>query len=391
MDTLHISYCAFLKNANRKNCHYYCRVRERGKPPFDVDLKTKSKDIAEAWVSLRRSEVERYNEYVVCGEQVPADLSARIVRRKPEESQGNPTLAKVSPVAVRAALDSWEGYLRRIGKAERTTDLYIKLVSRTLDADTPLSDIDAKLLRNSLTKHDSLASATRKLYSVALREFTKFLSSEYGVSHNLVDCFAMVTVTSEEKGYWTPQQVRQIIEHVHWDDPVIEQNYKAYFWFLYLTGARQGEAGMLEWRDIVDGTVTFRAETTKNRKTRRVPLTAGMLDMLSKLPHDSKLVFSRIHDIQQMRYYVLKKAVKEAKAPMGSLHTFRRSASWYLYSQIDDIKLVSQLLGHSASVALTWYQKTREVDKVAEKVKKVWDKDLNMPTLVDAYIESGMF
>ena len=383
MDTKHITVCAIRKNAYKlKNPSYYARVKVDGKTR-EVPLNTTSKDVADAWVRLRRDEIKKYNDYITSGETPPNGLLDKLI-----PAGAKPTGKQVT---VQEAVDAWEIYMKRIGRRPRTIELYCKDVRRTLEPDMRISGIDSKNLNRSLSKHDPLKSATRKLYSVALREFVKFLVMEYGLDRNLIDCFTFIKVHQEERGYWLPKQVRNIVEHVKCKDPVVEHNYKAYFWFLFITGARQGEGGLVEWTDIRDGFVTLRAENTKTNKTRRIPLTAGLMALLKTLPHDSKLVFSHIGKIQPARYDVLKRAARLAGEPNYGLHGFRRSASYYIYTHVGDLKIASQILGDSPSTMMQYYQKTREADKVADAVKDAWDKDLNLPSLVDSYLESGMF
>ena len=72
------------------------------------------------------------------------------------------------------------------------------------------------------------------------------------------------------------------------------------------------------------------------------------------------------------RLALLKRAMHRAGVEEGCLHTFRAAVSTLLYRDCEDIKAVSQILGHSASVALEFCQKTRG----AEELRKVVDTDL---------------
>lgn len=378
---LKISYTVWKKHGD----NYYCRVRERGVQPLDINLHTTNKAQAEAFILLRKRELELYNAQLLAGE--PADASKLLRRSTHLIAQKGAS----EGISVMAAADAWEMYLRRSGKRPRSIETYLKSLKNTIDFAIPLSALTDKVINQSLAKHDHLKSATRKSYGVALREFVKFCVKEYGINRDLIDCFIFVKVDQEEKGYWTPQQVRRIIDKVECRDERTTQCYKAYFWFLFQTGCRQGEGGLVEWDDIKDGMVTIRAENTKGGKTRRVALTLGMLDLLAQLPHVSKLVFAYISTHQASRFSVLARAVKLAEVPHGGLHTFRHSASMYLYSKIADIKLVSQMLGHSPSVALQYYQRTRESDKVADAVKQAFAESVDMPSLNDKFIEGDLW
>ena len=377
-----ITVCAFKKNAYKlKNPSYYARVKIDGKTK-DIPLHTDSKDVADAWVRLRRAEIQRYNDYVVAGETPPPDLLDRLIIAKKD--------VPTASIQVRESVESFELHLRRSGHREASISTYLRALRNCIDYSQPLSAVTERFLTESLRKHDHLKAATRKSYCVAVREWVKFCCREYGLNRDLIDCFTFIKVQTEEKGFWTMNEMRRIIDNVQCRDEASTQCYKAYFWLMATTGARQGEAAALEWSDLRDGAVTFRAETTKSGQTRTCPLTLGVLDLLNRLPRVSKRIFAYIGNQQASRFAVLSKAVEKAGVRPGGLHTFRHSASMYLYSKISDIKLVSQILGHSAQTALTYYQKTREVDKVSDAITEAYDGEHNLPSLMDWFVENDL-
>lgn len=376
-----ITICAFKKNAYKlKNPSYYARVKVDGKTR-DIPLHTSDKDVADAWVRLRRSEIQRYNDYIVAGEQPPPGLLDRLIIAKKGTSEA---------VSVRTAVDAWSAHLSRSGKRPATISTYLRAMRNCLDYSLPLTAVTEKYLNEALRKHDHLKAATRKSYCVTVREFVKFCCREYGLNRDLIDCFTFIKVQTEEKGFWTMNEMRRLIDNVQCRDEASTQCYKAYFWLMATTGARQGEAAALEWSDLRDGAVTFRAETTKSGQTRTCPLTIGVLDLINKLPRVSKKIFAYIGRQQASRFAVLSKAVEKAGVRQGGLHCFRHSASMYLYSKIPDIKLVSQILGHSAQTALRYYQATREVEKVSDAITEAYDGENNLPSLMDWFVENDL-
>ena len=384
MPILHISYSVYRKNAKRGSVNYYCRVRENQKT-VDINLHTTDKAKADAYVRLRRSEVQRYNDYVVAGEKVPPDLEDLIVR--PIRNCTERGLGAV--LTVRGSVDSFDAHLRRTGHRTATVATYLRALRNCLDFDAPLSAVDERFLSDGLRKHDGLKSATRKSYCVACREWVKFCVKEYGMRRDLIDSFNFVKVQSVERGYWTMTEIRRLIDAIKCRDDATTRTYKAWCWLMATTGARQGEASLIEWSDLKEGNVTFRAETTKNGVSRTVPLTIGVLELINQLPKVNKKVFAYLGRTQASRYAVVVKAVKEAKVSMGSLHTFRHSASMYLYKRISDIKLVSQILGHSAQTALKYYQANREVEKVGDALSEAYSEERNLPSSMDSLIEEG--
>ena len=200
----------------------------------------------------------------------------------------------------------------------------------------------------------------------------------------------MTKVDKVEKGYWRMNEIYQIIEAVECRDKVMQEQIKVYFWMMATAGSRQGETALIRWGDIKDGCVTFRAETTKNNKTRVVPLDRRVLEMLERMPHEGERVFSAIPNSQAGRFSILSKAIKKSNMPKGGLHTFRHSASMYLYAHSQDLKAVSQLLGHSPETAMQYYQASRQTDELRNLVDSAYESETMIPSTMDELIKAGL-
>lgn len=384
---LKISYSLWQKNKNRGDTTYWCRVRERGHSPLDINLHTKVKAQAEAFVLLRKHELELYNAQVLAGE--PADDS-KLLRRGMPTVQQKGTSKPVS--TLRVCLDSWESDLRRRSFSNRTIRTYTTNVMYVLkDLNLSVTTLTPETVRRQMTEHDDIKASTRRCYFMAYKEFLRYCIKHYGIPVETLEEIPKIHQTQTDRPYWTLNEIRMIIDHVHCKSELVEDSYKAFFWFLATTGARQGEAGALEWSDISnDGVVTFRASTTKGNTMRRVPLEWRILEMLSKLPHKSKLVFHYIHSTQPMRFHVLAQAVKEAGVKHGGLHTFRHSASMYLYARTSDIKATAELLGHSPATALQYYQSSRSADQLRDMVAKAFEDSNLLPSPMDRLIDEDL-
>lgn len=383
MKPLKISYTYYAKYKD----HLYCRVRQAGVKTFDVNLNTTDKVAAENYVRLRRSELELYNRYVMAGEPVPEEVERKLLRR------GNPSLPQrgtSEAVSLRKCMDDWEQHLRRLGKRERTIETYCKHVRLTVPLDQSTADFTKANVVTWLSKHDKLKTATRKAYSVATREFAKFLVDRGDIDAKVLTGWPMTKVHTEERGYWSMQEMYRVIEAIKCQDPECEAGMKAFCWLMATTGARQGEAGQLKWSDLANGIITFRAETTKNNVTRRVPLDTRIAEMLLKLPRKGPLIFGTIPPSQPGRYAIVSKAVKRAGVPHGGLHTFRHSASMLMYARTSDIKAVAQYLGHSPAVSLFFYQASRQAEDLKDIVKKTFDSEILLPNPMDDLIKAGL-
>lgn len=384
MGPLKISYSYYAKYKD----HLYCRVRQAGVKTFDVNLHTTDRAQAETFIRLRRAELDLYNRYVLAGETVPEDVANKLLRR------GSPAIAQKGPSEavslLTTAMDGWEQDMRLRGKREATMSTYEKQVRLTIPEGSTVSDFTIENVQAWLTKFASRKTSTKKAYSVSLREFGKYLVRHHGLAATVLDNWPMTKVMQEERGFWTLQEMRSIIEAIKCKDKKCEAAMKAFCWVMATCGSRQGETGLLKWSDFRDGALTYRAETTKNNVTRRVPLDMRVCEMLLQLPRRGALIFGAIPPTQAGRYSIVAKAVRRAGAPHGGLHTFRHSASMLLYAKSRDIKAVAQLLGHSESVALKYYQASRQSDELRKVVDKAFSDDTSIPSTMDRMIEDGL-
>ena len=382
MEQLKISLCVYHKNPDRQNSSYYARMRFNGKTT-DIPLNTKDRGVAESWVRLRRSEIQRYNDYVLVGEEPPSDLLSKL------PINGTKTVRRAS-VTLRQCYYSFELDMRRRGLRNRSIEAYMKNLRLTVPLDEPLSAVTRDSLRLWMSKHDSLRSATRKHYSVALHEFCKYLVDSYGVDPRVIANWPKIKVEHVEKGFWKMHEIYHIIDAVECKNKLCERQMKVYLWTLALCGSRQGETALLKWSDLKDGCLTFRAENTKTNKTRVVPVDMRLLDMINRLPHDSDFIFSNIPSSQAGRYTVLERAVKKSGMPQGGLHQLRRSCCYYLYGHCNDVKAVSQVLGNSPATAMDFYVKSRQSDTLRELIDSAYSEEHMIPSPLDRLLEEDL-
>lgn len=377
-----ITVCAYLKNAHKlKNPQYYARVKIDNKT-HDIPLHTTEKSVADSWVRLRRSEIQRYNDYIACGEVPPEDLLAKLNIGSNKPSKGSVDLIK--------ALDEWETELRRRGFRERSIDTYCKGVRATIPQGSTTEDFTRANIRLWLSKHDHLRPSTRKSYSVSLHEFCKHLIAEHGLDSRLLQEWPRVIVEPVSKNSWTMAQMYHIIEAVKCTDKVMEEQFKVYAWIMASCGSRQGETYELTWNDFHDNCLTFRAETTKGRKERTVPLDIRVAEMLLRMPRHGAKIFSAIPKSQAGRYSILERAVKAAGAPHGGLHTFRTSVSRILYRKCKDITAVAALLGHSPEVSMMHYSEARKAEELRTLVDNAYSDEMMIPSPMDELIKAGL-
>ena len=394
MKPIKVSYSIYIKNPKRPSAHYYARVREKGQNLFDVDLHTTSKAQAEAWLKLRRNEVEMVNAKILLGEPVTEDQLKSLVRYCNRYS----TTQTVKTISIREAVDNYEQHLRRVGKRETTISTYLRALKAVLSPvyTNPINTITDELIDSQMAQFDGLKASTRKNYSVALHELLKYLVHKYDLSSKLIEYVPKIKVETVERPYWQPFQVQRIIDAVQCRDKVMEQAAKAYFWFLFGTGARQGEAYMVEWSDLtqidpVTIFVTIRAENTKTNHTRRVPLDWRIARLLYRLPKEGAKVFSALPKSQAGRFSILQRAIKKSGMPAGNMHSFRHSYCMLAYSKTDDIKAISEMVGHSPEVGLKYYQASRQQDRLRETMDKTFEGENVLPSPIDDLVDAGLW
>lgn len=361
---MELKYSAVLKNRHRASAKYWGRIRQGTRERW-VNLNTQDKAVADKWVARQRNILFQVNEYEEQGQPVPADLMAKLItvdatpvsvndREKPFTAPG-------------ATLDKWECAMRASGMRSTTIANYQRAFVVLLHGKSP-ETLTADSVRDMILSRAELKNATRRFYCNALSSLFRWMER-----HDLVKALPKVKVEGSNPVYWSEQDMEEIIMEVRSDTAERTMQYRQYFNMMRLIGSRQGETYLLEWRDIDHQTesVTFRADITKSRKARRVPLPFSLFaELEDRRGNPNERVFNLVSTSQSRRYTVLKKAL-DRLGLQGSAHSFRRSRAAILYRQQNaDIKAIAELLGHSPEVSLEFYQQSRTLDELRELVER---------------------
>lgn len=169
----------------------------------------------------------------------------------------------------------------------------------------------------------------------------------------------------EEMQIWTPEEFHQFISFV--ESPM----YKTFFWFLYLSGCRRGEAVAIGWQDIdsIKGIVKIRKSVTNKTDTGNYEITTPKNFSSNREIHLPQFIFemfSEYRDWQQEHYenqtFVfcgdrplpftsiereLAKGCYKSGVNKIRLHDFRHSCASLLLSSGNSIVSVSKHLGHA--------------------------------------------
>lgn len=409
---LEVKYNIYLKNKNRKSASWVLRVRQDGKVK-DIPLKTQDPSVAREALERAQFALKAYNY---------APTAANLEQVVQVDSEQRNREASVSTVTVREALDAFEVQERRAGVREVTIRTYGRALERILEADGSIrsvTDTDA-----ILSRYDGLSSATRHLYAAALRSFREFLMDKYGISYDPREIPRVHVDPKKAQVQWSINQMRRIIDAVRITVPFkripderATDQMQTYLWLLGTSGMRQAEAYELVWGDLdwLTGSFRLRAETTKARKARTVPVHSYVLERLAReqktvsrespgRPTPSDKIFDRIPKTQPGRHEVLHRAIKEANRelvklgsreliPVSGLHCLRHSAACLLYSRdeetgaLPDIQAVASILWHSPQVSIQYYIRTKDLESNKDMLESKFKATEGMRSNIDDMLD----
>ena len=354
-----IAYSALIKNPKRKTAPYYGRIRQDGRERF-IPLNTESKSEAMKWVEWQKNILFQVNEFIEAGLPVPDDLMAKLV------TVDTPSFAqKVSSKPVTAPggiLERWEVDMRIHGFSDTTITNYLKS-ARIVLGDAPLDTLGAERVRDAISRNLDISNNTRRFYCNALRCLFRFIGRE-----DLVNVLPKIKPVEGDHVFWSYEDLYDICCTVTSDTPERTEQYRFYFRCLMETGCRNSELMDVKWKDIDQAIIRFSASNTKARKERTVPISWELyaeLDVIRKEPES--YVFNLVSRNQTRRYKVLTRAVKKLGLPLSGLHCFRRSRAQEIYRRCG-LKVASQMLGDSETVALKHYIKEVGVEELRKEV-----------------------
>jgi len=209
-------------------------------------------------------------------------------------------------------------------------------------------------VRNEILQYDYSKSYKNKTIKL-LKSISKFGYNFYDFKDNSKQLM-MIPINSDDiKDYtiWTPEEFDHFIGFV--------ENYvcKAFFTFLYHTGARLGEAKALLVTDINDGSVSINKsmkhyingvkplKTVSSRRT--IQLDNQTLEVLKPLLERSPLYL--FGDLEPVSLSTLQRSFKAALDASGlkriTIHDLRHSHASYLIGNGANVVAVSRRLGHS--------------------------------------------
>ena len=362
-----ISYSVVLKNKNRASAKWYGRIRQPGKPEKLVPIGP-DKAQAERWLRRVQLAYDEACDLEAHHEPVPPELAEAVLT-----VDSTPVIARKrgseAVLTLGSVVDRWEAKMRLEGKSERTIANYTRICREIFNLSLPVTSLDKECIDRIMASKANLKSSSRRHVAEMLKGLYRFCMFEYGLPARVLQAIPSIKAVPDERPCWDLQKIRAIIEAVEHPNESVRRQFQLYLKVLAQTGARQGECSELRWENLnLDYTITFPAAITKTRTARVVPIPRSLYQELMQWHRPQGLIFDLIPRTQSGRYSLLKKALDKVGLP-GSLHTFRKTASTMMYYGCGDIKACSQILGHSAATALTYYQRTRRVDELRRVIE----------------------
>ena len=356
-----VKYSIVRQNPSRKNCPWHGLVRQDGRKKY-VPLNTTDKAVAERWLTEQRYRYDKYR----AGELGEDEIIT---------ADGTPAIAQKGPSGavsgkgdkLDGVIDKWERDMRLVGQREATIAAYTRTCRMLLDTSVILNHLTADMFKDALAAHAECKPATRRFYSNCLKALAAYLEEEKGL-RGLRKGLPNVKADPTVRPVFSQDQMIAIISNVRCRDKVCEKQFRLYLSIMATVGCRQGELYELDWSDFQGDRLRFRAEKTKGRKERIVPIPEHLTKELMEMDRLRGRIFDAIPPSQGARDKMLRRAMSRAGIRAGSLHSFRKGVVEILMARCHDPKLVTQVTGHSPVTMVRYYQADRDMDRLKELV-----------------------
>lgn len=338
---------------------------------YSLVLKNKARGEHAKWyVRVRKAGCK---ERLVCTDSTTKEGAEQFLKQYREGPA--PAMQEVGAIdvgmTVRKATEKWEAWLRILGMSEGTIRNYTQGVLRVLDGGMQAEAVDRAAVVAGFSSVASLASATRRALSVYTRAFLGWLNDNYGDKwKEAFKACPKVKAISTHKKAWSDDEIRRILSCISHHDPETEAQRKLFFTIMATVGCRDGELRKLRWEDFGGDRITFRAQNTKSRSERTVPINRTVQMMAGGLREASGEVFTKVPRTNTGRNIVLRSAMFRAGVAQGSMHSFRTSLATRWAREGIPVKATQQLLGHSSpATTLEYYTAQESVDSLRKFVE----------------------
>ena len=215
-------------------------------------------------------------------------------------------------------------------------------------------------------------NSTVATYRSKLNKFFDWLKRNGHLKENPFREMEYPSVNYEDKKFMEQEKVEKVFiaitYNINWKDNLVKKRNIAIFSILLFCGIRKGELLGLKMLDIdIDRKLlTVRAEISKSKKTRKIPLHSKLVNILKdyfeerkKLKYETPYLFVSSVKDNKLTAHGLKHLVKKIVSESGTkfnLHLFRHTfAVNYLNISNSNIAKLSQLMGHKNIIQTMTY------------------------------------
>jgi len=179
------------------------------------------------------------------------------------------------------------------------------------------------------------------------------------------------------------QAIHTVIDDLDLSDDFQKDARDLLLFYLY-TGARTSEALLPHFDWSCDGQNSIRFSKTKRSKSRTIPKTETIKQVLECRKHkpDGPFSFNRDQVYRRVKYILVKSGIKDA-----STHTLRKTAGAWYYMATRDIFAASRFLGHS-SVLVTEKHYAGLIQSLQIEYSNAFEQILNSKLLISCYFET---
>lgn len=283
------------------------------------------------------------------------NLSLADARDRAKTILAEKTLGKVRPT-FHAYEDARDQFLQEC--ETRLRPLTVKLYRRHLTVHFPFArksvgDITPREIVTRLNRLNDRPSEKEHAYRI-LRTFMAWCVSQHLIEDSPMGKLAKPPMGAARERVLTEEELRAVYKAATGG----HTGFHRLVSLLIHTGGRRGEITALTWADIGSDAITIRAEISKSKKSRRIPLGPRTKAMIERFPKMGEYVFPASRESKPTTtvmtgYSAAKRAFdKECGVAGWTLHDLRRVFAVGLLKQANcRQETVEVLLGHVGSRA----------------------------------------
>lgn len=220
----------------------------------------------------------------------------------------------------------------------------------------PLEEIRPERLARYRNSHKSLSSSTlRRRISVLKAALNRAVDLELIPVNPIGRLKLPSEVKNDAFKPLQPDQKSKLVD-------TVEARGDYFQWLVPLalkTGMRLNELRQLLWSDIHDGQIEVRATVAKSSKSRMIPISKSVEEILRSIPRVSPHVLHQWLHGHAVPFGDIKKGWRTVRKDSGlqslRFHDLRHQAASDMINAGVDIYVVAQILGHSTTEVTTRY------------------------------------